>query len=113
MLFLRKSGLIRQKMVVIAQQRDEYLRAKFKIDVSLYKPEMLVFLDETGADRRNATRKHGYSVRGRPATSYKLLVRGQHVSTIPSCQQRSYLTANLYRDLLTEMCSMTSFIPIY
>ena len=94
-LFLRKSGLTRQKMVVIAQQRDEYLRAKFKIDVSLYKPEMLVFLDETGADRRNATRKHGYSVRGRPATSYKLLVRGQHVSTIAFMSAKGLLDCKL------------------
>ena len=26
-----------------------------------YDPEMLVFIDETGADRRNTIRKYGYS----------------------------------------------------
>ena len=81
-LFLHQSQFTRQKMVLIAKQRDEYLRTKFRIDVSVYKPEMLVFLDETGADSRNTTRKYGYSVRGRPARNYELFARGQHISVI-------------------------------
>ncbi len=80
--FLHKSGFSHQKMVLIAKQRDEYLRTVFTVDVSLYKPEMLVFLDETGADRRNTMRKYGYSIRGKPARSPKLFVRGQHISVI-------------------------------
>ena len=43
---------------------------------------MFIFLDETGSDRRNALRKYGYSFRGMPAVSHKLLIRGQHLSTI-------------------------------
>ena len=45
-------------------------------------PEMLVFLDETGADRRNCLRRFGYILRGKPAVSKKLLVRGQRISAI-------------------------------
>ena len=74
--FLHKNGFSRQRMVLIAKQRDEYLRATFATDVSCYKREMLVFLDETGADRRNTMRKYGYSLRGKPATSHKLHFRG-------------------------------------
>ena len=44
--------------------------------------EMLVFVDETGADRRNCLRKFGYSLRGKLAISKKLLVHGQRVSAI-------------------------------
>ena len=51
--FLHKNGFSRQRMVLIAKQRDEYLQATFATDLSCYKPEMLVFLDETGADKRN------------------------------------------------------------
>ena len=40
---------------------------------------MLVFLDETGADCRNAMRKYGYSMRGMPLVSHQLLVRGERV----------------------------------
>ena len=48
----------------------------------MYDPELLVFIDETGADRRNTIRKYGYSVRGKPARSHKLLCQGQHISVI-------------------------------
>ena len=51
-------------------------------NMSLYSPDMLVFLDETGADRRNSVRKFGYSMRGKPLVSHKLLVRGERVSAI-------------------------------
>ena len=80
--FLHRSGFSRQKMVLIAKQRDEHLRAVFAMDVSLYSPEMFVFLDETGADRRNTIRKYGYSIRGKPARCHKLLARGKRISAI-------------------------------
>ncbi|XP_065891729.1 uncharacterized protein [Dysidea avara] len=38
----------------------------------LYNPEMLIFLDGTGADRRNVLRKHGYSMRGKPLVNHQL-----------------------------------------
>ena len=43
---------------------------------------MLVFVDKTGTDRPDCMRWFGYSLRGRPAVSQKLLVRGQRVSAI-------------------------------
>ena len=45
---------------------------------------MLIFLDETGSDRRNSIRKHayGYSLRGKPLVSHELLVRGERISAI-------------------------------
>ena len=46
-----------------ATQRDELFREQFISDVSIYNPDMLVFIDETGADRRNLLRSHGYSIR--------------------------------------------------
>ena len=57
----------------MVKQRDEDLRMAFANDVSMYDSEMLVFIDETGADRRNTIKKYGYSVRGKPARSHKLL----------------------------------------
>ena len=47
-----------------------------------YKPEMFVFIDETGTDRCEALRTHGYSLCGVPAKYQKALVRGSSVSTI-------------------------------
>jgi len=81
-MFLHTSGFTRQKLCLVAFQRDEFLRQKFIIDVLEYKPEMLVFLDETGTDRRNAIRRYGYSMRGLPLKKHTLLVRGERVSGI-------------------------------
>ncbi len=54
------------------------------LDMQVYygHPEMLVFVDETGADRRDCMRKFGYSLRGKPARAHKLLWRGQRVSAL-------------------------------
>ena len=52
--FLHSQGFTRQKIQVIARQRDDFERAMYAAEVSVYKPEMLIFLDETWCDRRNA-----------------------------------------------------------
>jgi len=82
--FLRATGFTRQKMVVHAIQRSELLRSQYLLDMSIFRghPDMLVFVDETGTDRRDCMRRFGYSLRGRPAVSRKLLVRSQRVSAI-------------------------------
>ena len=80
--FLQRVGFSRQKLKLVAKQRDEDLRAQFACDVAMYNPEMLIFLDETGSDKRNCLRKYGYSLRDRPAVSQKLLVCGRRVSVI-------------------------------
>lgn len=66
-------------MQMVAKQCDRELREQFAIDVSLYRPNMLVFVDETGSDCRDALRKYGYSLRGKPPRSCKLLMRGGEI----------------------------------
>ena len=80
--FLHNQNFSRQKMQIRATQRDEVLRASFVNELSVYSSDMFIFLDETGTDRRDAIRKYGYSWRGRPAVSHKLMVRGEHLSSI-------------------------------
>ena len=80
--FLQKSGFTRQKLKIAASQRDDLVRANFVSEVSMYNPEMLIFLDESGSDRRNCIRRYGYSVRGRPLVSHKFLSRGIRVNSI-------------------------------
>ena len=69
-------------MCVSAVQRDEALRASFANELSVYKANMFVFLDETGTSSRDVMRKYGYSWRGRLTVAQKPLVRGQHLSSI-------------------------------
>jgi len=92
---LYKSGFSYQKMTLIAKQRDELLRVTFANDVSVYNPKMIVFVDETGADRRNMLRKYGYSIQGKPARSHKLLCRGQHISIIAMMSSKGLLDCKI------------------
>ena len=89
--FLQKSNFTRQKMQIVAKQQDKELREQFAIDVSLYQPHMLVFVDETGSDCRDAMRKYGYGLRGNPPRSCKLLVRGERVSVITAMNEEGIL----------------------
>jgi len=96
--FLHKSGFSYQRMTLIAKQRDEDTRMTFEYDVSVYDPEMLVFVDETGADRRDILRRKGYSVRGKPAKSHKLLCRGQHISVIAAISAKGLLDCKIHHE---------------
>ena len=78
--FLKKFS--RKKLQQVALQRSAELQSEFLSDCSVYNPEMLVFLDETGCDRCSSLRKFGYSLVGKCAPSTSLLVRGVRYSAI-------------------------------
>ena len=80
--FLHSCGFSRTKIRSVSVQRSEELRARYVTEVSLYTQDMLVFIDETGSDRRDAMRKFGYSMRGRRCVAERLLVRGERISVI-------------------------------
>ena len=80
---LKSMGCTRQVIRQIPIQRSEMMRAKFMAEISVYDPSMLVWLDESGCDRRNAIRKYGYSVRGMRPVEYRIFARGVRYSAIP------------------------------
>ena len=59
---------------------------------------MLVFVDESGSDRRDTLRRYGYSIRGRPPRSLKLLVRGERVSVIAAMSSEGVETLRVVTD---------------
>ena len=69
-------------MQLIALQRDQCLRDAYVRDVSLYQNNFMVFVDETGCDRRDIHRKYGYGLCGKRVKSQQLLVRGERISVI-------------------------------
>ena len=91
MRFLKASGFTRKKLQHTAIQRSEDARAQYLLEVGIYKPDMLVFVDESGTDRRDAMRRFGYSLRGRPCIAKSLLVRGKRVSAIAALAVDSVL----------------------
>lgn len=92
--FLHATGFTRQKMVVHAIQRSEVLRSQYLLDMSIFRghPDMLVFVDETGTDRRDCMRRFGYSLRGRPAVSRKLLDEVSKCQLLLECVVMAYWT---------------------
>ncbi len=99
--FLKKSNFSRKKMQLVARQRDQELRVAFVRDVSLYAKQVLVFVDETGCDRRDALRKYGYGVRGKPVKCQKLLVRGERISVIAAMTIGGILDLKISRENVT------------
>ncbi len=110
--FFHAQGFTRQKMQLIAKQRDELKRASYAIELSVYKPEMLIFLDETGCDRRNALRRYAYSWRGKPAKVHKLLVRGTHLNAIAFLSAQGILDCKIVRGTV-DGCTFASVLERY
>lgn len=80
---LKYMGCTRQVIQRIALQRSDEKRARFMAEVSAYDPSMLIWIDESGCDRRNYIRKRGYSVRGMTPQDHCLMIRGIRYSAIP------------------------------
>lgn len=57
---------------------------------------MLIWIDESGCDRRDSIRKFGYSIRGSPAKTHILLTRGKRFSAIPIMSQEGIHDVCLY-----------------
>ena len=75
-------GMTRQKLRRVALQRSDEKRAEFMAEISQFDPSMLVWLDETGSDRRNTIRAHGYGFRGCTPERLDLRVGGKRISAI-------------------------------
>ena len=99
--FLKKSNFTRKKMQLIAAQRDEDVRSTFVIDVTIYVRRLIVFIDETGCDRRNAIQRYAYGLRGKPVRCQKLLVRGEHISAIAAMSVEGLLEVKIVRGGVT------------
>lgn len=75
-------GFTRKKIQRIARQRSSDLRGQFMARVLQFSGDMLVFVDETGSDRRDMLRKYGYSFRGTPPFCHSMFSRGRRISAI-------------------------------
>ena len=79
---LKRLGFTRKKLQNVALQRCSVLIAEYQSEVSMYDSSLFIFLDKTGSDCKDALRRYGYSMRGYPARSAKLLIKGKRYSAI-------------------------------
>ena len=80
---IKQRGFTRKKVQSIALQQSETKWIQFMSEISVYDPDMLIWIDETGSTRRNSIRSYGYSLRGTRPCTHKLRVSGERLSAIP------------------------------
>ena len=102
--YLCKMGFSHKKLSFVAEQQDHLLRAKFISDVSVFQPNMFIFLDETGTDRRDALRRYGYSLRGKRARQQTLLMRGKHISVLSIMSTEGLLDSKVFHQNIDGDC---------
>lgn len=62
---------------------------------------MLIFIDETGTDKRNTLRKYGYALRGKPAVTESFFV---------NCGKRYSAIAGLHMNGMLDVCITTQTV---
>ena len=79
---LKKMGITRKKVKGLAEQQTESVRLSFMAEMSVFEPSMLIWLDETGCDKRNAARQYGYCLRGLTPRTYTFKSGGRRYTQI-------------------------------
>ena len=74
---------------------------------------MFVFVDESGADRRNILRKYGFSIQGKPATYQTLFGRGTRVSAIACMSSAGLLDVKTHTGSVDGECFIAFYILIF
>ena len=92
---IHRHGLTRKKVQQVALQRSVEFRGKFLAEVQLYNKEQLVWIDETGCDRRDQVRKFGYALKGERPVYHRLLHRGQRISAIAALASSGLVALDL------------------
>ena len=79
---IHKHGFTRKKLQHAAKQRSVLYRGLFMSEIQMYSRDKFVFIDETGCNSKDHTRKFGYALRGFSAIDHRLLHRGTRISAI-------------------------------
>lgn len=105
-----------KKVQVIALQRSEEARIQFMAEVSGYHPDMFIWVDETGSDKRNSIRSYGYALRGMRPVCHHLRVGSRRISAIPVMTTRGiedvYTTTNSVNGEIFEQFIVECVLPI-
>ena len=93
---IRRLGFTRKMLRHVAMQRSDDKRAEFMEEMKYINANMIVWLDETGSDRRNERRKRGYHLRGMTQTDFKFTLRGKRLSSIGIMSARGMEDVDTY-----------------
>jgi transposase len=94
---LRSRGWTRTLIHRIAQQRDADLRDYYLHRISQYKSYQLVFIDESGCDRKAGYRRWGWSPKGTSPVQVTKFDRGKRWHILPAYAQDGILLRRVYQ----------------
>jgi transposase len=106
---LRSIGWTRKTIRRIAQQRDADLRDHYLHRISQYKSYQLIFVDESGCDRREGYRRWGWSPKGSSPVQIAKFGRGKRWHILPAYTQSGILLRRVYQGS-TDSDSFEDFI---
>ena len=78
---IHRKGLTRKKVQQVALQRSSVYRGDFMADVQWFSPDMFVWVNETGCNKKDQI-KCGYTLRGEYPVYHRFLHCGQRISAI-------------------------------
>jgi hypothetical protein len=90
-------GWTRKIIHRIAQQRNADLRDFYLHRISKYKSYQLVFVDESGCDRRAGQRRWGWSLKGSSPVEITKFSRGKRWHILPAYVQDGILLRRVYQ----------------
>ena len=88
---LKRKQFTKKVAVRIAGQRDPIARALFEEQLQQYRPEQLVYVDESNAGEKTFYRRHAWSYVGLPARIVSLLKSSIRISILPALTSEGYL----------------------
>ena len=76
---IHRLGYTRKRIGRVVQAQDVMRRAEFMPEMSYLKADMMIWIDETGSDRRVSSRCFGYHLKGLAPTDTVLSIHGKHL----------------------------------
>jgi len=80
--YIRELGFTRHKLAVRAQEQSLARQAEYILELSKYRYDQLVFIDEVHTDKRNSNRSHGWATVGGRVSRKGYYMRGEKYSSI-------------------------------
>ncbi|KAK1517409.1 hypothetical protein CABS01_16637 [Colletotrichum abscissum] len=108
---LRKDKWSQKATQNVAQERNLDLRDEFMHQISQYRSEQLVFVDESGIDKSIGIRRRGWAPRGKRPRQIKRFHRGRRYQILPAYTQDGVIHFRVYEGS-TDAKVFESFIEI-
>jgi hypothetical protein len=90
----------------MAREKSELLRSAFISTIgSKYRPDQLIFIDESSKDERTLNRTYGYSNRGCQIKHNVIFLRGKRYTILPALSLDGYIAV----DIIVGSCNKEKF----